>query len=751
MRRLFPLFIATLLVLQARAITVQIYQEEQTVCTYSIGALFAGISGGTPPYTILWSTGATTPVITGLPAGPYSVTVTDDLGEQATANYTLTAMPLFGGAIGLPNCLGGIVGPEFRMIGPGGVYSIGQAPITINGPYQVDHFSGALPGEQGIYIQATANWPPPGTAVSLPFTDATGCAGTMEFTIPSPMAYPEVQILSVEPACPGSGYGSVTIQTSVSPNQDMYHIELIQGNTNYGPINVVNSFGQQPQTATLSTLAPGDYGLRIYPKFPPNFEWMEYYFAIGQPGSCSDTVWFNVPAMAEPCATLRGTVYMDDDQNCVMAANEVKVPQSVITVEPGGYTALTAGNGYYELNLPTGSYTMTQTAPDVAEHCFGGPIAVNLPVNGQTLTQNIGDTALVGRDVEIAMSSGFARPGFAYPGWINVENNTPGSTGTVTISCTFDPVLAYTSASPTPTNVSGNTITWALSQINSFGSRGVSMQFMVPPNPALLGTDLQFTATVGIVQPELNLANNTTAHSRTVTGSYDPNDKTALTSSRESTEIYFIEGDDWIDHTIRFQNTGTDTAFNVVITDTLPPTLDPATFDLLLWSHPCTPQLTGQGVLRFLFPNIQLPDSNVNELRSHGLVQFRTRPKQPVLPGTIIENIANIYFDFNPPIITEPSVLVAEFSTGVADRHQDAMRLYPNPATDRIFAPCPECGTAPYSVTIQAVDGKVVLQATLTSETEGIDISTLASGAYLLRAIGTRGNSTASFIKGSRP
>ncbi|MBK9629212.1 MAG: DUF11 domain-containing protein [Flavobacteriales bacterium] len=115
---------------------------------------------------------------------------------------------------------------------------------------------------------------------------------------------------------------------------------------------------------------------------------------------------------------------------------------------------------------------------------------------------------------------------------------------------------------------------------------------------------------------------------------------------------------------IRFQNTGTDTAFNVVVTDTLPSTLDPATISLVTASHANTWSLQGQGTLKFILPNILLPDSNVNEPMSHGLISFRIRPKQPLTAGTVIENIANIYFDFNPPVITEPSVLVAEFSTG---------------------------------------------------------------------------------------
>ncbi|MEZ4756889.1 MAG: hypothetical protein R2817_08690 [Flavobacteriales bacterium] len=89
-------------------------------------------------------------------------------------------------------------------------------------------------------------------------------------------------------------------------------------------------------------------------------------------------------------------------------------------------------------------------------------------------------------------------------------------------------------------------------------------------------------------------------------------------------------------------------------------------------------------MLRFLFPNIQLPDSNVNELQPrHRAVPHPTAP--PVLPGTTIQNIANIYFDYNLPVITEPSVLVAEFSTSSNESQGHERLLAPNPVADQLF------------------------------------------------------------------
>ena len=57
-----------------------------------------------------------------------------------------------------------------------------------------------------------------------------------------------------------------------------------------------------------------------------------------------------------------------------------------------------------------------------------------------------------------------------------------------------------------------------------------------------------------------------------------------------------------------------------------------------------------------------LPDSNVNELASHGFLRFRVKPVNGLVIGDVIKNTAAIYFDYNLPVYTntEMTTVVAE-------------------------------------------------------------------------------------------
>jgi Leucine-rich repeat (LRR) protein len=230
---------------------------------------------------------------------------------------------------------------------------------------------------------------------------------------------------------------------------------------------------------------------------------------------------------------------------------------------------------------------------------------------------------------------------------------------------------------------------------------------------------------------------------REIIGSYDPNDKSAQPLGVGN--AHYILPNTPIDYLIRFQNTGTDTAFTVVIRDTLSQWLDVETFKAGISDHAFRLDIEGANILKFTFDNILLPDSNVNEAASHGFVRFRITPKSSTPLGTKIDNRAAIFFDFNAPIIT--NWVFHTVDTGFLERKTVSVfsgtapapqQIYPNPVRsgDLLYFENLPIGTNKISL----IDplGKVVFAAELLGNSMRVP-NGLASGIYFLEQTGDGG------------
>jgi uncharacterized repeat protein (TIGR01451 family) len=178
----------------------------------------------------------------------------------------------------------------------------------------------------------------------------------------------------------------------------------------------------------------------------------------------------------------------------------------------------------------------------------------------------------------------------------------------------------------------------------------------------------------------------------TVSGSFDPNDKQGVPLGVG--EQHLIAPNQPLEYRVRFQNTGTDTAFSVVLRDTLSPWLDPASVRVGASSHPYNWLLGGDGILTFVFDPIALPDSNVNYSGSIGFVQFSIdqRPDLPV--GTVLENRVGIYFDFNEVVLTNTAfhTIGGDPLSGVNDLRPATtlpLHIWPNPAAETVWVQAP--------------------------------------------------------------
>jgi len=170
--------------------------------------------------------------------------------------------------------------------------------------------------------------------------------------------------------------------------------------------------------------------------------------------------------------------------------------------------------------------------------------------------------------------------------------------------------------------------------------------------------------------------------------SFDPNDKQGFPIGYG--ENHFITANDKIEYRIRFQNTGTFTAFNVVVEDEIDLyTLDLTTLEMQGSSHSYELEIVDGNTLRFVFNNINLPDSTSNEPESHGFIRFKIAQKANNPIGTVIHNSAAIYFDFNAPVITNMTThTIGEDFIQIISSLSEPQRLaeikvFPNPFKDR--------------------------------------------------------------------
>ncbi len=223
-------------------------------------------------------------------------------------------------------------------------------------------------------------------------------------------------------------------------------------------------------------------------------------------------------------------------------------------------------------------------------------------------------------------------------------------------------------------------------------------------------------------------------------GSYDPNDKTGVPTGYD--DEHYIRPEVPLDYLIRFQNTGTDTAFSVVIRDTLSEYLDLESIQVAGASHSFRWDVVGERILKFTFDPIALPDSNVNESGSHGFVKFRIEVKPDLPVGTEILNRAGIYFDYNAPVITNTTLHtigqpLIDILNDVSDPQQEQVQLmlYPNPATAdsqlHLLGNPLKQGT----FRLLSMNGQLISSTSFSGTAIDYNVSQLSSGLYFFQVL----------------
>ena len=280
-------------------------------------------------------------------------------------------------------------------------------------------------------------------------------------------------------------------------------------------------------------------------------------------------------------------------------------------------------------------------------------------------------------------------------------------------------------------------------------SRSNQIHFILQmPGVDFIGEELSFGATITSYDAAGNqLHIGTFGYRSELRCAYDPNDKLVTPSGVSDNNLTLMEEE--LIYTIRFQNTGNDTAFNVLITDTLSQHLDWNSFRPITSSHAVNTYLKDDGVVEFHFDDIMLPDSIVNEPRSHGFVIYGIRPNADLPDATPVENTAYIYFDFNPAIVTNTTqnTMVYEIVGINKQPTLPKLQLHPNPAQNqvRVAISLPDGASGKHRLQVHDIYGKLVASHNMPPNGSlTLERKQLPTGVYLLYLIDEQSGKRAS-------
>ena len=442
--------------------------------------------------------------------------------------------------------------------------------------------------------------------------------------------------------------------------------------------------------------------------------------------------------------TIQGTTKYDTSNNGCDINDPAKAFQKFsITNSLNSGNMIASASGSYSIPVNTGSHTITPILENPSYFNISPTSFVaNFPAQTSPLTQNFCLTANGNHnDLEVViLPITVASPGFDAKYKIVYKNKgTTTQSGTLVFNYN-DNLMNFVNATLAPNSQTTGVLNWNFTNLLPFETEELTLTFNLntpTQTPALNGGDvLHYTAQINGTTDETP-ADNMFTLNQTIVNSFDPNDKTCL----QGATIESAQVGDYVHYLIRFENTGTANAQNIVVKDEI----DISKYDLssliaLNASHNFVTRITG-NVVEFIFENIQLPFDNAT---NDGYVSFKIKTKADLTVGDSFSNLAKIYFDYNHPIVTNTYTTTVQnvLATSEISIDKAELTIYPNPVKEVLNI---QSKNQIVKAEIYDTNRRILISASLKGNS--INVSELSKGNYIIKLSSKDKTSVHKFIK----
>ena len=373
-------------------------------------------------------------------------------------------------------------------------------------------------------------------------------------------------------------------------------------------------------------------------------------FYDGGPGSISS-----------PQGTVEGCIFYDTNQNTIKDPGETCIPNQIVDVDSGAAFAITNSSGVYRTGVIIGNHLLKYRPHHYWQSSGSGQTTVIIPSTSTNIVGidfGIYPTAMV-NDVLVSLTSALPRCGTTIPFWITyINNGTTTLNGTVDLF--LDPNVTMVTANPNYNTQTGLQFTWNYAGLSPGEVRQIKFDAGIP-GISFVGQTIKSIVQINPVLNDTVIIDNADSLIQIIRCSFDPNDK-LVDPLGYGSEGYIAKTTPYLNYTLRFQNTGNDIAYNITLEDSIDQNLRLIDMQIIGSSHQVEWVSLTERKVKFSFWNINLPDSNTNGPLSHGFVKYRVPIDSSLVELDEIHNTADIYFDFNPPIVTNTTLnTICEF------------------------------------------------------------------------------------------